>query len=475
MRAAISIDSASAVPVYRQVYEAWRQGILNGRFARGSRVPSTRELADSLDVARSTVSQAYEQLIAEGYLLARQGSGTFVCDQLPETSLYARRAKRRPSASPRIIQLSSYGLRLSEDLQYLHKQPGWISFAHWWPDQATFPTEIWRRSMQRRLRATNAEVFTYASDSQGYEPLRREIAAYLARFRAVSCTPEQVVVVNGSQQGLDLCARLLVEPGDGVAMENPGYLGIRRILLAAGAKIKPVAVDEQGIATDALDARARLVYTTPSHQFPTGVALSLQRRLALIAWAQAHGAVIIEDDYDSEYRYSGAPLPALQGLISDAPVIYCGTFSKVMFPGLRIGYLVVPPALAPTFRRAKWLTDRNTPILEQAALADFIREGHLERHIRRMRRLYASRREAFISSLRRHFGSRATVLGEAAGMHAFVAIDDKEVRERAARNKVHLRGAEDYYLGSAPRDKYVFGFATLTDRMIREGVKRLAP
>lgn len=203
--------------------------------------------------------------------------------------------------------------------------------------------------------------------------------------------------------------------------------------------------------------------------------MSLQRRLELIAWARQHNVAIIEDDYDSEYRYRGAPLPALQGLGAATPVIYCGTFSKVMFPGLRVGYLIVPPNLVPAFRRAKWLTDRNTPMLEQAALADFIREGHLERHIRRMRRIYSGRRDALLESLKKHFGSRATVFGDAAGMHALVRIDDKGVIERAQRNKVQLRSAADYYLGSAPQNEFLFGFATLNEKAIREGVKRLAP
>jgi GntR family transcriptional regulator/MocR family aminotransferase len=329
--------------------------------------------------------------------------------------------------------------------------------------------------MQRHLRADSTEPFNYAQHAQGYEPLRREIAGYLARFRAVQCTPDQVIVVNGSQQGLNLCARLLLDVGDEVAIENPGYLGTRRILLANGAKLRPVPVDAEGIVCRQLGKKARVVYVTPSHQFPMGVAMSLQRRLELIAWARAQHAVVIEDDYDSEYRYSGAPLPALQGLGADAPVIYCGTFSKVMFPGLRVGYLVVPENLVAIFRRAKWLADRNTPVLEQAALADFIREGHLERHIRRMRRLYAGRREALVEALDRHFGGSATIIGDAAGMHACVHINDKAIVERALRRKVQLRSSKEYYIGGAPANEFVFGFATLSERAIREGIKRLAP
>lgn len=473
MRAAINIDSNSILPIHAQVYDAWRQGILSGRFAHNMRVPSSRELAITLGIARSTVTQAYDQLIAEGYLRSQHGSGTFVCSVLPENLLHAQAAKRSAREAS-AIRLSSFGTRLVDDFQYPPKTPGWISFSHWWPDQEQFPSAEWRRIMLRHLRNEHPDIFQYATHAQGYAPLREAIARYVMQFRAVSCTADQVIVVNGSQQGLDLCARLLIDVGDEVAVENPGYLGARRIFLAAGAKIKPVAVDREGIVSAGLGKKARIVYVTPSHQFPSGVSMSLARRLEVIAWAREHGSIILEDDYDSEYRYSGAPLPALQGLATDAPVIYCGTFSKVMFPGLRIGYLIVPTDVATAFRRAKWLADRNTPMLEQAALADFIGEGHLERHIRRMRRVYATRREALIESLQKHFGARAQVLGDAAGMHALVRVEDAGLIERALQNKVQIRSARDYYVGNAPSNEFVFGFATLSERAIREGIKRIA-
>jgi GntR family transcriptional regulator/MocR family aminotransferase len=475
MRPAITIDADSPTPVHRQLYDSWRQGILRGRFDRNTRVPSTRELAKTLQIARSTVAQAYEQLIAEGYLQARHGSGTFVCGMLPEKMLHAEATTKRGVPATSEIQLSQYAARLQDDFQYPRKKPGWISFSHWWPDQAQFPAASWRRLMTRHLRNESPDMFNYAQHAQGYEPLRKEIANYVSKFRAAVCNADQVIVVNGSQQGLDLCARVLLDAGDEVAIEDPGYLGARRVFAACGAKLRPIRVDAEGIVCRDLRKNSKAIYVTPSHQFPTGVAMSLQRRLALIAWSKAHKAIIIEDDYDSEYRYSGAPLPSLQGLGADTPVIYCGTFSKVMFPGLRVGYLIVPVALAPVFRRAKWLSDRNTPILEQAALADFLSEGHLERHIRRMRRVYAGRREALIDALTRHYGPRAIVLGDAAGMHAFARIDDASITERAVRNKVQLRSAQDYYIGPAPPNEFVFGFATLGERAIREGIKRLAP
>jgi GntR family transcriptional regulator/MocR family aminotransferase len=235
-----------------------------------------------------------------------------------------------------------------------------------------------------------------------------------------------------------------------------------------------VSVDHDGLICGDLGRGARVVYVTPSHQYPTGVAMSLNRRLELLAWARRQSAVIIEDDYDSEYRYSGSPLPALQGLAQEVPVVYCGTFSKVMFPGLRIGYLIVPDNLVPAFTRAKRLADNYTPILEQIALRDFIAGGHLARHIRRMRRLYGSRREALLEALKRHFGECATVHGEAAGMHAFVRIEDKSLRERAERNKVQLRSAQPCFLEGGDVHHYLFGFASLTERAIRDGIRRIA-
>jgi GntR family transcriptional regulator / MocR family aminotransferase len=475
MRAAIVIDARSATPIHRQVYEAWREGILAGRFRGRSRVPSTRELAASLGVARSTVTQAYEQLIAEGYLQSAQGSGTFVCEQLPDELLRAPATPKTSAAEPARIRLSSLGERLTEDFLYPPRPAGFICFSHWGPDLDEFPFPLWRKLITRHLRRPARELFDYAGEPAGYRPLREQIAAHAARFRAVRCTPEQVIVVNGSQQALDLCARLLLEPGDEVAFENPGYLGTRRILDACGARLRPVGIDAEGIVLAELGAKARLAYVTPSHQFPTGVAMSLSRRLGLIEWARRQRAVIIEDDYDSEYRYSGPPLPSLQSLANDVPVIYCGSFSKVMFPGLRIGFMVVPEQLVAPLRRAKWLADRNTPSLEQAALADFLSEGHLERHVRRMRRIYGKRRQALVEALDRHFGDRVTVSGDASGMHLFARFDDDSLAERAARSKVQLAKADVYYLTKPPRNAFVLGFSTLGERAIREGVKRLAP
>jgi GntR family transcriptional regulator/MocR family aminotransferase len=480
MRVAMTLQRASPVPLHRQIYEQWRTGILTGRFRRGERVPSTRELAATLAVSRSTITESYEQLIAEGYLDAAHGSGTFVCHELPDDALRPGRGHPAINHEEPTVHLSRYGAGLHDDFLYPETPPGFIRFTHWRPDLERFPFALWRRLVMRHLRAgahelfDYRELFDYPEQSAGYQPLRREIAAYVARSRAVRCTPEQVVVVNGSQQGLDLCVRLLIDPGDEVAFENPGYQGASRIFQAHGARLRPARIDSDGIVIGDLGLKARMVYVTPSHQFPTGVSMSLARRLELIEWARGHGAAIIEDDYDSEYRYSGAPLPSLQGLAHGVPVIYIGTFSKVMFPGLRIGYVIAPPRFITALERAKWLADRHTSMLDQAALTDFIHEGHLERHIRRMRRLYGHRREVLVDALARHFGNTAKVRGDAAGMHLLVRFEDEAIVERAMARKVLLMSARAYYLTKPPNGEFVFGFSSVGERTIREGVKRLA-
>ncbi len=475
MRAALLLDRTSGPPLHHQIYDQWRQGILSGRFRRAQRVPSTRELSTALEVSRSTVTQAYDQLIAEGYLESVQGSGTFVCRELPEELLRTDPKHLPHAAATPAIRLSRYGAGLNRDFSYPSAPPGFIRLTQWRPDLALFPLPIWRKLVMRRLRSAAPELFDYADQSAGYRPLRDEIAAYVSRSRAVRCTPEQVVIVNGSAQGIDLCVRLLLEPGDEVAIENPGYHGAHRILAGYGARLRPATIDENGIVIRDLGRKARLVYVTPSHQFPTGVAMSLPRRLELIEWSRRRNAVLIEDDYDSEYRYSGPPLPSLQGLATGVAVIYIGTFSKVMFPSLRIGYVIAPPSLVPRLRRAKWLSDRQTPIPEQAALVDFISEGHLERHIRRMRRVYGERRNTLVESLERHFGDRVQLRGDAAGMHLLVRFEHAgNIQEKAAAAKVQLVSSASCYLTDPPANEFILGFSSIPERSIREGIRRLA-
>jgi GntR family transcriptional regulator/MocR family aminotransferase len=431
-------------------------------------------------VARSTVTQSYDQLLSEGYLQTVVGSGTYVGEQLPETLLHAPGTEPIHSESPPPLVLSAYGQRLAEVAVGPSPEPSTpISFRYGRPALDQVPLGVWRQMLSRHCRRAN--WLDYATDPMGYGPLRDAIAAYLTQARAVQCHPDQILITNGTQQAISLTAQILISPGDTVALEEPSYLSARRIFASQGANQHPIPVDADGMDVDTLarlTGPIRLVYVTPSHQFPTGAVLSLPRRLALLAWAQRQGALILEDDYDSEYRYGGRPIPALQGLGSGQSVIYLGTFSKVLFPALRIGYLVLPSALVPIFSRAKWLADRQVPTLEQAVLADFIAEGHLERHIRRMRSLYDLRRQAMVTALQTHFGPRATILGENAGLHMMVRfqsdIPDVELIARAEQLGIGLISADPQYLGESPGHEFIFSFTELDEQAIATGIEKLA-
>lgn len=490
MELVITLDNRSSEPLHRQLYEELRRAILSCRLKPGERVPSTRVLADSLGVSRATVTLGYEQLIAEGYLEAVIGSGTRVCAQLPDELLKSLPVKQLNAESfslngskPPAIKLSGYGNYLDDSKPLEGVDPDLpISFKTGRPALEEFPVAEWRRLLLRHCRTSSARLLDYAPEMRGEPKLRAAICSYLGRSRAVRCSVDQIIIINGSQQAIDLVTKVLIERGDSVAVENPGYLGARRAFLAQGAKLVPISVDESGIVVEKLDSKAasqvKLIYVTPSHQFPTGAMLPLQRRLELLKWAERRGAVIIEDDYDSEFRFGSRPIPALQGLSEGNNVIYVGTFSKVMFPSLRIGYLVVPESLAHVFTRARWIADRQTPTLEQLALADFLDDGHLERHLRRMRTLYAKRRQALIRALKLQFEDRVAVLGENAGMHLMVRLQtnfsDEEVIRRATEAGVGLLSAKIYYLNDSRSGEFVFGYGGLSERRISDGIKRLA-
>ena len=481
----VILDDTSEVPLHRQLHEELRRSILSGRLRPASRVPSTRALARSLGVSRTTVTQCYEDLISEGYLQAAIGSGTFICRHLPEELLKVEPIKRSTNPTPPITQslrLSAYGTRAHSSAQPERRSPNAkFSFRHWRPAFDQLPLRQWRRLILRHSRSNNT-VFDYTEDPFGFVGLREAIASYLGRSRAVRCEPSQVFICSGAQRAVDLVTRVSIEPGDAVAMEDPGYLGARQVFSAQGAKLLPVRVDESGIVVDQLkkisSSKIQLVYVSPSHQFPTGVLLSLTRRLELLAWAAQENALIIEDDYDSEYRYGGRPVPALQGLDQHDSVIYVGTFSKVLFPSLRLGYLVAPQRLVETLAHAKWLSDRQSPLIEQYALADFINEGHLERHIRRMRMLYESRRNALVSAFSEYLPNRVSVLGDKAGMHLMARIrtdlSDHELIARAAERGVEIVSARSYYVHSKYKNDFIFGYSNLNERTIREGVRRLS-
>lgn len=496
MEFAITLDNKSGHPLNRQLYEELRRAILSCRLKPGEKVPSTRRLAESLGVSRATVTQSYEQLISEGYLQAAIGSGTTVCAQLPDELLLTAplngvtsrpKASHRIGASEPLVNLSRYGKSLDDSQPLEAPEPArLINFKTGRPALEEFPMGHWRRLLLRHCRSDRVEMLDYASSLRGEPELRAAIANYVSRSRAVRCNADQIIIINGSQQAIDLITKVLIDPADTVAVENPGYLGARRAFLAQGAELLPIPVDEQGIVVEKLASKlkaksnkpVKLVYVTPSHQFPSGAVLPLARRLEMIKWAESTGAMIIEDDYDSEFRYGSRPIPALQGLAETDNVIYVGTFSKVLFPALRIGYLIVPESLARVFARARWIADRQTPTLEQRALADFIVEGHLERHLRRMRTLYDQRRQALVCAIEQHFGDAAQVLGENAGMHLMMRLhtdlNDEEVVSLAADAGVGLVSAKIYYLGESPSNEFVLGYAGLSERKIREGIRRLA-
>jgi len=477
-------------PIYHQVYEALRQAILDGRLTAGSRLPSTRTLSKELGVSRNTVLQAYDLLLAEGYAQGKHGSGTFVAHELPELSLAPRQrsggeTRKRRAATP---TLGSFGERLPpaalERLRaWGYERPALLyDFRYGLPSFEDFPLDVWRRIVSRKSRMVTLRGLSYGNPC-GLPALRSAIADYLQRARAVRCAPDQVIVVGGSQQGLDLTARLFLDPGSRVLMEEPHYQGARDVFLAAGAELVPVQVDEQGLDVDTVEAlkeRITLAYVTPSHQFPSGGILPLARRLQLLAWAEQHNVYIIEDDYDSEFRYDNRPVEAMQGLDTSGRVIYIGTFSKVLFPALRIGYLVVPPDLTDAFGAAKWLADRGCGTLEQETLAEFISEGHFERHLRRSRTRNAERRKALLDALHGAFGDAVSVTGADAGIHLVAWFDTLSAKDIAAvvraaeAEKVGVYDVAPYYRTPPTRGGLMLGYSALTPEEIREGITRLA-
>ncbi|MGA2977720.1 MAG: PLP-dependent aminotransferase family protein [Spirochaetia bacterium] len=482
----------SSRPWHRQVFTQIRDAIRDGRLRSGDRLPATRELARTLGVARNTVARAYEDLLAEGYIEGRIGSGTYVSDGLGELPRDAEEPwkRRQPSvhepgkAYPE-PHLTWLGGPESTDAGSLP-----IDFRPGIPDWDAFPRGLWLRLLGRALRSKATELRRY-SEPGGHYPLRDAIAHHLGVSRGVTARPEQVVIVNGSQQALDLIARLFLKPGDTVALEDPGYPDARRVLAGPAHRQLFVPVDEDGIDVDALEKMTStrvapcLLYVTPSHQFPTGAVLSLSRRLALLSWAARRNVLIVEDDYDSEFRTPGRLVESLQGLDRSRKVVYVGTFSTVLFPPLRVGYVVLPIEMAEPFMRAKWLADRQTPILEQLALTDFLQEGHFERHLRRMRRLVSARREAMRAALEKYFGNSMEASDSSVGMHVMVRLTATRRGMAAAEIEGRIlaaaaeRGIAVYPVGpcfSRPPLHAIFllGYAALSEDLIREGVEKLA-
>jgi GntR family transcriptional regulator / MocR family aminotransferase len=471
-------------PLYRQAYRALRAAILDGRLPAGERLPSSRVLAREAKLARNTVLQAYEQLVAEGYAESRRGAGTYVVSELPDAAARRARAPRtRAPAAP--APLSAYAARA---VHYFARGVSWgrrrpaprYDFRYGDPAYDDFPHATWCRLLARRARRASERHLSY-SDPGGAPELREALAGYLARARGVACEAEDVLVVYGTQQAIDLTARVLIDPGARVIVEEPGYPGIRHALEIAGAEVTALAVDEDGLPTDELAGqRARLACVTPSHQFPTGGVLPLARRLALLAWAERVGAFVLEDDYDGEFRYDGRPLESLQALDRSGRVLYAGTVSKVMFPALRIGYLVMPRALREALIAAKAFADTGTAQLEQRVLADFIAQGFFERHLRRARVRNAARRRALLAALTRELGDAVEVVGANAGLHVVAWLGGvlpgelRTLRELAAKRDVGIHPISPFYAARPRRAGILLGYAALDEAAIGEGIHRLA-
>jgi len=454
----------------RALFGQLRGAILDGRLAPGLRLPASRQLALSLGISRNTAIAAYDLLTGEGYLVARPGGGTYVSDRLP----HARRAEPPPEEAlpdPRLAK--AWRLAPEHAAASAGPQPR-FDFQLGLPELAFFPFDVWRRLSVRALRAQSRTRGAYAAPA-GQADLREAVARHLAFARAVACTADDVIVTAGAQQAFDLLARVLVTPGETVvALEDPGYPPMRQAFAAAGARLAGIPVDGEGLIVERLPAEARIIGVTPSHQFPLGVALSARRRGALLEAAQAQGAVIIEDDYDGEFRYAGRPLDALQTLDRGGTVIYVGTFSKSLFPGLRLGYVVAPPWARAALLEAKQVADWHAPTLTQETLAAFIADGHLARHIRKMRSVYAKRRSALLEALARRGGDLLEPIPSEAGLHLAATIkgpvDATDVAARAAARGVKLNTVGQFAQGGGAANALAFGFGLIDAEAMDEAI-----
>jgi GntR family transcriptional regulator/MocR family aminotransferase len=467
----------TGTPAGRWLFDAVRAAILDGRLAPGARLPATRDLARQYGLARGTIVGAFEQLRAEGYVTGVVGAGTFVSRVLPDALLSVRRrAVAAPAPRrPRERRLSAFAGRVVPFPPFVARPIR--AFRANIPAIDLFPVHQWAKIISRRMRRAPASLLVGSAPS-GYRPLQRAVAEYLSAARGVRCSAEQVMIVSGAQEALDLVARLLVDPGDRVCIEDPGYIGAESVLQAAGAQLYRAAVDEEGMMIPGPRVRdIRLVYTTPSHQYPLGVSMSLRRRLALLEWARSSGALIIEDDYDSEFRYAGRPLPALQSLDRHGLVCFVGSFSKVLFPSLRLGYLVVPPDLIEPCTNARSIISRHAPMLEQAVLCDFITEGYFGRHIRRMREVYAERLDVLLESARQTLGGALEISPVEAGLQTVGwlqrGIDGERLQSVLARRKVEVAPLGKIG-GDGTRHALQLGFAAVDATEIRRGVAELA-
>lgn len=478
-------DKNNEIPLYRQIYERIQTAILNGKFSSRMRLPSSRDLAKQLGVSRITVVNAYEQLLAEGYLEGKIGAGTFVASQIPEDLLQISKSEgknKSANISPENVKISAFAKRLTETqskISRFQSSPNPLPFKNGLTAVSEFPFNIWEKIATSVYRRSRYKISGYG-EAAGYRPLREAVAAHFAASRGVHCDVEQIFITNGAQQALDLIGRILLEADDKVWIEDPCYQEAFGVFYSNGAQIIPVSVDAEGF--DLAEAKrqsdaAKLVYITPSHQYPTGVTMSLARRLSLLEWARTNQAWIIEDDYNSEFRYAGRPLASLQNLDNFGRVIYVGTFSKTIFPALRLGCLIVPKNLIEIFTAARALCDCHSPIFEQAILADFISEGHFARHLRRMRTLYEKRQHFLVAEAEKNLSEFLKISKAQSGMHLIgwlaEGLDEKQVAAKAFEKGLNLTPLSSYCITNKLPPGVILGYTGFDEKQIRQGIGKL--
>ncbi|SFS18927.1 GntR family transcriptional regulator / MocR family aminotransferase [Dyella sp. OK004] len=472
------LNTEPGQPTYARICERIRSAITSGALACNARLPSSRTLAKDFGVARNTVDWALGQLVADGYIVRRRGAGSFVAPQLPARDAAPRTPKRPSPATP-----GQTAPRLSQRAQALQSYPGHYqaasatSFTPSLPPSDLFPRDLWNRLLHREASRPGNDYWEYGA-SNGLPALREAIAAHASAMRAVRCSPEQVVVVTSTQQAVELAGKALADPGDQAWVEQPGYQPVQHCLRAAGLQTVQVPVDKHGLHVEAgrqLAPHARLAYVTPSHQYPLGYEMSLPRRKALLDWAREADAYVLEDDYDGDYRYEGRPIASLQGIDSHGRVIYIGSFNKILFPGLRIAYAIVPEALIAAFVDAKHIADGHTALLTQGVLAAFISEGHLANHLRKTRAIYDERRQAFLEEAKVLAG--VLDFGPAvAGMHVtgifkerYSHLDDRAIAAACVHEGVDIHSLSKY--GAVDRGGLVFGFAGASREASQAGLQ----
>ncbi len=457
------------MPLGQQVYEQLKALILSGQLPADTKLPPTRKLAVLLGISRITVKAAYDKLTVEGYAVALQGSGTFVANlplpdptlkgQIPSFSLWARRTQAS------FQQTNNQSKKVEID----------FGFGRIFPHQ--FPYDIWRKLLSRYLSTDDTLLERYGS-AAGFAPLRQVLADYLLRIRGIHCQPQQIVIVNGVQQAVDIIARLFIEEGDEVVVESPGYVEAFRLFEAYGARFRPISVDYEGLPVEQLGhyPGVKLAYVTPANQFPNGGTMPLPRRLELLSWAKSNNAFVLEDDYDSHLRYDGRHVEALQTLDTDGRIIYLGTFSKVLFPALRLAYVVLPPSLIDSFLRTKWLVDRGSPTLMQAAIADFILEGHFERHLKRLRVIYGERRSLLTAALDQYLPGLSYSQTKA-GIHILLRlpdyVDEMAVIKSAEALGLGVYPASPYAMIEPARPAVLLSYSSIAPHQIEPGIQRL--